>query len=45
MAQAFRDKLEVLFNSEVLEVYRGNRAFAEFLTVFLSGKPFWLKID
>jgi tRNA nucleotidyltransferase (CCA-adding enzyme) len=45
MAQAFRDKLEVLVNSEVLEVYRGNRAFAEFLTVFLSGKPFWLKID
>jgi len=45
MSQAFRDKLEVLVNSEVLEVYRNNRAFAEFLTVFLSGKPFWLKID
>jgi tRNA nucleotidyltransferase (CCA-adding enzyme) len=44
MAQAFREKLEVLVNSEVAEVYRGNREFAEFLTGFLSGKPFWLKI-
>jgi len=44
MAQAFREKLEVLVDSEVVEVYRGNREFAEFLTVFLSGKPFWLKV-
>jgi len=44
MSQEFREKLEVLVDSEVLEVYRGNREFAEFLTVFLSGKPFWLKI-
>jgi tRNA nucleotidyltransferase (CCA-adding enzyme) len=42
MAQAFREKLEVLINSEVAEVYWGNREFAEFLTGFLSGKPFWL---
>jgi tRNA nucleotidyltransferase (CCA-adding enzyme) len=42
MSQAFKEKLEVLVNSEVAEVYRGNRAFAEFLTTFLSGKPFWL---
>ena len=44
MSQGFRDKLEVLVDSEVREVYRGNREFAEFFTVFLSGKPFWLKI-
>ena len=44
MSQAFKAKLEVLVNSEVLEVYRGNSGFAEFLTGFLSGKPFWLKI-
>ena len=44
MSQAFREKLEVLVNSDALEVYRSNKAFAEFLTVFLSGKPFWLKI-
>jgi tRNA nucleotidyltransferase (CCA-adding enzyme) len=42
MAQAFQKKLEVLVNSEVVQVYRGNKEFAEFLTGFLSGKPFWL---
>jgi tRNA nucleotidyltransferase (CCA-adding enzyme) len=43
MAHAFREKLEVLVNSEVAEVYRADREFAEFLTGFLSGKPFWLE--
>jgi tRNA nucleotidyltransferase (CCA-adding enzyme) len=43
MAQAFRDKLCVLVNGEVAEAYRGNQDFAEFLTGFLSGKPFWLE--
>jgi tRNA nucleotidyltransferase (CCA-adding enzyme) len=43
MSQAFRENLEVLVNSEVLEVYRDNSGFAEFLTDFVSGKPFWLK--
>jgi tRNA nucleotidyltransferase (CCA-adding enzyme) len=42
MAQAFRENLSVLVNSEVVQVYRGNKEFAEFLTGFLSGKPFWL---
>ena len=42
MAQAFREKLEILINNEVTEVYRGNREFAKFLTGFLTGKPFWL---
>jgi len=45
MSQAFREKLGVLVNSEVVDVYRDNREFAEFLTGFLSGAPFWLKID
>jgi tRNA nucleotidyltransferase (CCA-adding enzyme) len=44
MSQAFREKLKVLVNSEVASVYQSNREFAEFLTGFLSGKPFWLKI-
>jgi tRNA nucleotidyltransferase (CCA-adding enzyme) len=44
MSQTFKNKLAVLVNSEVLEFYRGNSGFAEFLTGFLSGKPFWLKI-
>jgi tRNA nucleotidyltransferase (CCA-adding enzyme) len=43
VSQSFRKKLEILVNSEVIEVYRGNREFAEFLTDFLSGKPFWLE--
>ena len=43
ISQAFRQKLEILVNSEVIEVYQGNREFAEFLTGFLSGKPFWLE--
>jgi tRNA nucleotidyltransferase (CCA-adding enzyme) len=43
MAQAFREKLCVLVNAEVAETYQNNRAFAEFLTDFLSGKPFWLE--
>jgi len=43
MAQAFREKLTVLVNGEVAQVYGGNRDFAEFLTRFLSGKPFWLE--
>jgi len=44
MAQAFREKLEILVNSEVRMAYGSNREFAIFLTDFLSGKPFWLKI-
>jgi tRNA nucleotidyltransferase (CCA-adding enzyme) len=43
MAHAFRAKLTVLVNSEVAEVYKQNETFAEFLTSFLSGKPFWLE--
>jgi len=44
ISKAFREKLEVLVNTEVLEVYRHNKEFAEFLTDFLSGKPFWLRL-
>ncbi len=43
ISQVFREKLEILVNAEVAEVYSGNRLFAEFLTDFLSGKPFWLE--
>lgn len=34
---------KVLLGNEVQPVYEGNNDFAEFLTDFLSGKPFWLK--
>jgi tRNA nucleotidyltransferase (CCA-adding enzyme) len=43
ISQAFREKLEILVNSEVIEVYQRNREFAGFLTAFLAGKPFWLE--
>jgi len=43
VSQAFQQKLEILVNSEVVDVYRSNIDFAEFLTSFLSGKPFWLE--
>ena len=37
-----REEFKVLVNSEIAKVYSGNRDFAEFLTDFLVGKPFWL---
>ena len=43
IAQAFREKLSILVNSEGAQVYGSNRDFADFLTSFLSGKPFWLE--
>jgi hypothetical protein len=43
IAKAMRKNLQVRVNGEVLEVYRGNKEFAVFLTDFLCGKPFWLK--
>jgi tRNA nucleotidyltransferase (CCA-adding enzyme) len=43
ISQALREKFRILVNSEVSEVYIGNRDFAEFLTDFLGGKPFWLE--
>ncbi len=43
VAQALKEKFSVLVNSEISAVYSGNRNFAEFLTDFLKGKPFWLE--
>ncbi len=43
ISQALNDGFKPLVNGEVSEVYSGNQAFAEFLTEFLDGKPFWLK--
>jgi tRNA nucleotidyltransferase (CCA-adding enzyme) len=43
VARSIKKNLKVLINGEVLEVYEGNMDFAEFLTDFLYGKPFWLK--
>jgi tRNA nucleotidyltransferase (CCA-adding enzyme) len=43
VSQALREEFSVLVNSEISKVYSGNRDFAEFLTDFLMGKPFWLE--
>jgi tRNA nucleotidyltransferase (CCA-adding enzyme) len=43
VSQALREKYSILFNDEICEVYISNRGFAEFLTDFLKGKPFWLE--
>jgi tRNA nucleotidyltransferase (CCA-adding enzyme) len=43
VSQALKEKFRILVNSEVSEVYMRNRDFAEFLTDFLAGKPFWLE--
>ncbi len=43
ISKAFREKLEILVNVEAIEICRRNGEFLEFLTDFLSGKPFWLE--
>ncbi len=43
IAKTIRENFRVLVNSDVIEVYGGNGEFAEFLTDFLVGKPFWLR--
>jgi tRNA nucleotidyltransferase (CCA-adding enzyme) len=43
ISQALQKKLEIPANDQITEVYQSNRAFAAFLTDFLSGKPSWLE--
>jgi tRNA nucleotidyltransferase (CCA-adding enzyme) len=43
VSNALNEEFNVLVNSEISKIYRGNRDFAVFLTIFLEGKPFWLK--
>ncbi|MCX8153111.1 MAG: CCA tRNA nucleotidyltransferase [Candidatus Bathyarchaeota archaeon] len=43
IACLFREKLEILVNNEVIDVYQRSSNFAKFLTAFLSGKPSWLE--
>jgi len=43
IVKTIQKNLQVFVNSEILEVYSRNRDFAESLTDFLLGKPFWLK--
>jgi tRNA nucleotidyltransferase (CCA-adding enzyme) len=43
ITKTIRENFRVLVDREVLEVYGGDGDFAEFLTDFLVGKPFWLR--
>jgi hypothetical protein len=43
VSQEIKREFSVLVNSKISAVYSGNEAFAEFLTDFLDGKPFWLE--
>ena len=45
IAKSIRKNHKILVNDEITELYVENGDFAEFLTDFLSGKPFWLKIQ
>jgi tRNA nucleotidyltransferase (CCA-adding enzyme) len=44
IAKSIRKNHKILVNGEITELYVENGDFAKFLTDFLSGKPFWLKI-
>ncbi len=41
--KAFKEKLQVVVNNEISQVYQENKEFTEFLSSFIDGKPFWLK--
>jgi len=43
IVKSIQKRLKILVNYEIIEVYEKNVDFAEFLTEFLSGKPFWLE--
>jgi len=44
IAESIQKNLKVLVNNEINAEYAENADFAGFLTEFLCGKPFWLKI-
>lgn len=41
--KSFKEKLEILVDNEISQIYAENKDFAEFLSSFLNEKPFWLK--
>jgi tRNA nucleotidyltransferase (CCA-adding enzyme) len=43
ISQILKKGFRTLVNEEIVDVYKGNSEFAEFLTEFLSGKPKWLE--
>ena len=43
IAEALKKEFLILVNGEIIKTCKSNRDFAEFLTGFLVGKPFWLE--
>ncbi len=43
ISRVLRRDFKIFVNTEVVETYAKNGKFAEFLTDFLSGRPFWLE--
>jgi tRNA nucleotidyltransferase (CCA-adding enzyme) len=45
ISQVLKKEFRILVNGEVVEDCAANEGFAEFLTDFLKGKPFWLELE
>lgn len=43
LSSVVSEKFKILVNEDILEVYKDNNRFAEFLNDFLSGRPKWLE--
>lgn len=43
ISRVLRRDFRIFVNAEVVKIYAKNGKFAEFLTDFLSGRPFWLE--
>jgi tRNA nucleotidyltransferase (CCA-adding enzyme) len=42
ISEALQNRFSVMTNGEAADAYSGNKKFAEFVSEFLRGKPFWL---
>ena len=45
IAKSVPKNLDILVNDQIGEAYAANSDFAEFVTDFIDGKPFWLKLQ
>jgi tRNA nucleotidyltransferase (CCA-adding enzyme) len=43
VATAGIKSLHIIINEEIVQLYRSDRGFAQFLTNYLKGRPFWLE--
>jgi tRNA nucleotidyltransferase (CCA-adding enzyme) len=43
VAKSIQKKIKIFVNHDIVKIYQSNNEFAEFLSNFIVGKPFWLK--